>query len=250
MNQLTFIQKCRSIFNDNNGVRYAPHRLYGSGLDIGHLSLCDAGERRIFTQREKRYYADYQFVFLLDVSGSMATGGRRYALCDSAHLLYFALREAGAKVTVFSFNGMIEEVKPDTIMDRKTFSDYILKRITDDESGCNHDSEAVRMATDFLMRTETHAKILFVFSDGQPACDCKKGQAYLKKHNEGNTDCYADLHKAINQARLNEIVTLALGMQTESSVEIYGKRYGAYVKDLDKVFDQSIRMIERELRRG
>lgn len=246
MRQGVFIEKCRSIFSDNDGVRYLPRQKFGPGLDVQRLALADAGETRIFVKPEKRQFKDYKICFVMDCSGSMS-GNRIDILIQAVHSMAYSLTVAGAEVFGISFNAQILDVPHKTLFKMKELSALLQKRLHT-MGGCNRDGAAVKRAADLMMRyPQSPAKIIVVFSDGCPACGgchAPRGSA------EFNLGQYEYLKQQIRAARTKQLEVLAVDIQSGEATEYYGEGKTAQVRNLDQLYQQTMQLLERNIRRG
>lgn len=244
MKQGIFIEKCRGIFSDNDGVRFIPRQKFGSALDIQRVALADAGETRIFAKAEKRQFADYQICFVMDCSGSM-DGDRINILIQACHAMAYALTVAGATISGISFNASVSPVTKEELFNHKKLNEVLKKRLRE-EGGCNRDGYALKIAREQMMRaSHSPAKIIVVFSDGQPAC-CRHHETKEEKA----VGQYAYLTQQIRVTRANGIEVLAVDIEQGSAHAYYGKAKTVFVDKLDTLYQETMSLLERNIRRG
>lgn len=244
MKQGIFIEKCRGIFSDNDGVRYIPRQKFGSALDIQRVALADAGETRIFCKAEKRQYADYQICFVMDVSGSM-DGSKIDILVQACHAMSYALTVAGATVSGISFNAEVLPVTREELFNHRKLNDVLKVRLRKN-GGCNRDGMAVKTAREQLSRaSHSPAKIMVVFSDGQPCC----GKCHSTKE-ELAVGQNAYLMQQVRVARANGIEVLAVDIQEGGVDRFYGKGKTVFVENLNTLYQETMSLLERNIRRG
>ena len=246
MRQGVFIEKCRSIFSDNDGVRYLPRQKFGPGLDVQRLALADAGETQIFVKPEKRRYKDYKICFVMDVSWSM-DGSKIDILIQAVHAMTYALTVAGASVFGISFNADIEEVPYKTLFKLKELSTLLKSRLRT-RGGCNRDGAAVKKAADMMLALpKSPAKIIVVFSDGQPCCgSCHEPQGSV----EAQLHQVRYLVKQIKDTRLKGLELLAVDIQEGECEAFYGKAKTVYIDKLESLYAKTMGLLERNIRRG
>jgi nitric oxide reductase activation protein len=252
MNQTQFIKRSRSILSDNNGARHVPHQLAGNALDITHLALADAGCKRIFAKVERRKYADYHFMLLCDVSGSMADNDRIETASDSVHALWHALRTAGATVSARFFNAETGPIPEAKLADADELFQFLRPKLKGDNGGCcNHDAYALEQAAKALLSTsKSAANVLLVLSDGQPACDgcpasvggCETGGKYEDQH--------LALRQAIKRHRSARLQILAVDIESGAATCYYGARQSCYVSKTSELYPKACELLTRNLRRG
>jgi len=245
MGQRTFITRTRALLADNAGVRKRAHCLTGKYLDEPRLGLVPAGERRVFARPERRQYHDYHIALLMDVSGSMSGSKLRHA-ASAIHALWYALRVAGAAVSVFGFTCVTEQWNERIVSD-PTVLHNAAQRLMNRYSG-NHDGEAIRHVARHLMEnTRAPGKILLVLSDGQPSCgECKLVVP-------GVTD-EQDLRNAVREIRrAGQVTLLGVGILTSAPHMYYGKRHTALIlrsEDMPTLYHQTAALLHQHIQRG
>jgi cobalamin biosynthesis protein CobT len=246
MRQGVFIEKCRSIFSDNEGVRYLPRQKYGPGLDIQRLACADAGETRIFVKPEKRQYKDYKIGFVMDASGSM-DGSKMEIMVQAVHAMAYSLTVAGASVFGISFNASIQDVPHKTLFKLREFSKIMYSRMRT-EGGCNRDGAAVKHMADMMLALPVSpAKIIVVFSDGSPTCGtchAPKGSIEVKM---GQSEY---LLKQVKDTRNKGLELLAVGIQSNSVPSYYGIGKSVIVNSLNELYSSTMQLLEKNIRRG
>lgn len=252
MKQRIFIKKARSILSDNNGARYLPRQLSGSVLDAQRLALADAGEQRIFMRSERRKYADYTFMLLVDVSGSMCNE-RIECAAAAVHALNHALLEAGARVLVRYFHGKTGTISAATTADPERLFTFLDTEVRSMRAMCNHDGFAVDMAARELLKvSRSIANVLLVFSDGSPECGCDDdcgGGHHDARYTKGRTQSEL-LRSSIKRARAAGVLTLAVAIQTKRPVSYYGERNTVVVNELNTLYSSACGLLEQNIRRG
>jgi len=247
MNQRHFIRRAGSILKDNNGVRHTPHQLHGTGIDIAHIAMADAGERRIFTKAERRKYADYHFMLLVDVSGSMSDDRERTCY-PAVHALYHALTSAGATVQGRFFNGVTGEIPQSMLANPERLFEFLSGYVHGKGHECNHDGYALTEASKALLRSSrSQANVLVVFSDGQPACaGCEELGADCSRSRQCKTleNAIASIRKA------GRMTLLGVGIQSSYCQSFYGERSTITVNQLHELYPQTCKLLEQNLRRG
>ena len=247
MNQSTFISKAKSVLKDNAGVRKLPHQRHGKFLDEAHLGLVRAGETRIFQKSIKRQFFDYHVCIVMDCSGSMGGEKIEYAVY-STHALAHALKQAGAKVDVFTFNRLYKKIDESIYGDPKVFYHQGLKEVDGWQGGGNHDHYAVEMTRQFMMKENRPGKIMLVISDGEPICGSCKEKGCIP---EGVRDLYEiALKKAIKNSRNSGISTLAIGIMSEAARRFYGERQSRIIGNLDSLYSEMAGLLEKNIVRG
>lgn len=248
MNQRLFIKKARSIFEDNNGARFLPRQLYGSKIDPIGIALADTGSERLYQKAERRKYADYHFCFLIDASGSMI--GKIRCASKALHALYYAVTSAGASAKCFSFNADFLPIDSELLSDDEKLYVELMERVGGSYSGCTHNSFAVRKAISYLMKQQTQARILLVFSDGIPSCGCHNRKGDQDQIGARGLTVRGDLLLAIKEARRLGITVLSLGIETDTTEFFYGKKFDQTVSDVKDVYQSALKILERNIKRG
>lgn len=106
--------KINSILIDNEYDRYVSNRSRGT-LDFENLSKINYSEK-IFKTKEARKNKKYNFIFLLDASGSMGntvsgtSSSRRGVVANSIYDILKELKNTDIDVTVYSYNAYVQEI--------------------------------------------------------------------------------------------------------------------------------------------
>ena len=263
MNAVTFRQRAASVLTDNSGAR----RRHGarSGRWLGrNLAMIAAGSDRIFACAEKRRFAEYVIVLLLDLSGSMSRNrcNRMAAAAKSVQAIHKELTAIGARVLVRGFNRKLELIDLQEPTEKLKEPQYIAyceracwgggEAGTEDENGrgyCagTHDHAAIRRARELIEKQPEAGKIVFTFGDGMPRCDYES---------DCNADCMADskqpdaLRNEIAKTRKAGIQVLALGIQTDAPLEFYGKKQAVEVVKPDAIYSAAAVLLTKNLIRG
>lgn len=226
--------------------------LYGAGL-----SRLITGDERVFRKKMERKTKDVAVSLLIDLSGSMIGTPVKYA-CMSAYIFAKALSKIGINFEILGFTTVWNEprdsffqtlkkteekafdgqpsytrIEPLYMPIFKKFGDKFstetaqtLCYFSDSECSMNNnvDGECVLIASSRLLAQPQKRKILFVFSDGDPAFQTNYS-VWEKKH----------LHYAIEQATKAHIETFGIGICSNSVKEFY-PHYSIVneIKDLGK----------------
>jgi len=248
MNQITFIEKVRSILSDNNSPRSIGSQRSGSGIDEGVVALAPSGFNRVFRRKARRVFSNYRIILLVDCSGSMR-GAEIESASECVHMMYYSLKVAGFEPRVFGFNRGFREVTPALVEEPDKLLEFLLDFMheTDEDKEAlgngNHDSFAVSECSRLLNQSTSGGKILFVFSDGRPACSGCGHPGH-----ESNNDI--TLSSSIKKARKAGIACLAVGIGTNAATEFYGERFSVRVDRLSDLYKHAARLLERNLVRG
>lgn len=253
MNAPTFAAKCRSILSDNAGRRHIPGFTSGK-LDTARLSRLASGSLRVFRRPYRSRFARYAVEILVDASGSMYGNNRTPAAAHASHAVYSGLTSAGASVRVRMFNtrlydpfGASELATPDTLLSA------LNRGATSFAASGNHDAYALTCVTRDLAASSAPGKIVLALSDGQPSCDNadgKPGCFYRPSHSATWQAGGAALRLSISRARASGIIVLALSIQTDFAVNLYGVRATRRVDDLDQVYPAMASLLDRHITRG
>ena len=257
MNQLSFIQKGRSILMDNVNDRLVPFQKTGKTLDLSRIALVRCGVENLFMRKREKQFKDYAISLLMDASGSMTHGNKISVASDATHMLAYSLLQIGATVKVSLFDKRVDEVPLETVLDRKKMNELAYKHLHEHGDG-NHDGYAVITTARKLARMPQKGKIMLVLSDGQPhckgcseeGCPAPKG-GWKSGGDEISEVCNQVLVKAVSQTRRDlNINLLGLGILTEAPVRFYGERQTTVVNSLDKLYEEMMRLLGRNLKRG
>lgn len=212
--------------------------LYGAGL-----SRLITGDERVFRKKMERKTKDVAVSLLIDLSGSMMGTPVKYA-CMSAYIFAKALSKIGINFEILGFTTDWNEprdsffqtlkkteekafdgrpsytrIEPLIMPIFKKFEDKFstetaqtLCYFSDSECSMNNnvDGECVLIASSRLLAQPQKRKILFVFSDGDPAFQTNYS-VWEKKH----------LHYAIEQAKKAHIETFGIGICSDSVSKFY-----------------------------
>lgn len=212
--------------------------LYGAGL-----SRLITGDERVFRKKMERKTKDVAVSLLIDLSGSMMGTPVKYA-CMSAYIFAKALSKIGINFEILGFTTDWNEprdsffqtlkkteekafdgrpsytrIEPLIMPIFKKFGDKFsietaqtLCYFSDSECSMNNnvDGECVLIASSRLLAQPQKRKILFVFSDGDPAFQTNYS-VWEKKH----------LHYAIEQAKKAHIETFGIGICSDSVSKFY-----------------------------
>lgn len=212
--------------------------LYGAGL-----SRLITGDERVFRKKMERKTKDVAVSLLIDLSGSMMGTPVKYA-CMSAYIFAKALSKIGINFEILGFTTDWNEprdsffqtlkkteekafdgrpsytrIEPLIMPIFKKFGDKFsietaqtLCYFSDSECSMNNnvDGECVLIASSRLLAQPQKRKILFVFSDGDPAFQTNYS-VWEKKH----------LHYAIEQAKKADIETFGIGICSDSVSKFY-----------------------------
>lgn len=212
--------------------------LYGAGL-----SRLITGDERVFRKKMERKTKDVAVSLLIDLSGSMIGTPVKYA-CMSAYIFAKALSKIGINFEILGFTTDWNEprdsffqtlkkteekafdgrpsytrIEPLIMPIFKKFEDKFstetaqtLCYFSDSECSMNNnvDGECVLIASSRLLAQPQKRKILFVFSDGDPAFQTNYS-VWEKKH----------LHYAIEQAKKAHIETFGIGICSDSVSKFY-----------------------------
>lgn len=212
--------------------------LYGAGL-----SRLITGDERVFRKKIERKTKDVAVSLLIDLSGSMMGTPVKYA-CMSAYIFAKALSKIGINFEILGFTTDWNEprdsffqtlkkteekafdgrpsytrIEPLIMPIFKKFEDKFstetaqtLCYFSDSECSMNNnvDGECVLIASSRLLAQPQKRKILFVFSDGDPAFQTNYS-VWEKKH----------LHYAIEQAKKAHIETFGIGICSDSVSKFY-----------------------------
>lgn len=212
--------------------------LYGAGL-----SRLITGDERVFRKKMERKTKDVAVSLLIDLSGSMMGTPVKYA-CMSAYIFAKALSKIGINFEILGFTTDWNEprdsffqtlkkteekafdgrpsytrIEPLIMPIFKKFEDKFstetaqtLCYFSDSECSMNNnvDGECVLIASSRLLAQTQKRKILFVFSDGDPAFQTNYS-VWEKKH----------LHYAIEQAKKAHIETFGIGICSDSVSKFY-----------------------------
>lgn len=212
--------------------------LYGAGL-----SRLITGDERVFRKKMERKTKDVAVSLLIDLSGSMMGTPVRYA-CMSAYIFAKALSKIGINFEILGFTTDWNEprdsffqtlkkteekafdgrpsytrIEPLIMPIFKKFGDKFsietaqtLCYFSDSECSMNNnvDGECVLIASSRLLAQPQKRKILFVFSDGDPAFQTNYS-VWEKKH----------LRYAIEQAKKAHIETFGIGICSDSVKKFY-----------------------------
>lgn len=212
--------------------------LYGAGL-----SRLITGDERVFRKKMERKTKDVAVSLLIDLSGSMMGTPVKYA-CMSAYIFAKALSKIGINFEILGFTTDWNEprdsffqtlkkteekafdgqpsytrIEPLNMPIFKKFGDKFsietaqtLCYFSDSECPMNNnvDGECVLIASSRLLAQPQKRKILFVFSDGDPAFQTNYS-VWEKKH----------LHYAIEQVTKAHIETFGIGICSDSVKKFY-----------------------------
>lgn len=212
--------------------------LYGAGL-----SRLITGDERVFRKKMERKTKDVAVSLLIDLSGSMMGTPVKYA-CMSAYIFAKALSKIGINFEILGFTTDWNEprdsffqtlkkteekafdgrpsytrIEPLIMPIFKKFGDKFsietaqtLCYFSDSECSMNNnvDGECVLIASSRLLAQPQKRKILFVFSDGDPAFQTNYS-VWEKKH----------LRYAIEQAKKAHIETFGIGICSDSVSKFY-----------------------------
>lgn len=212
--------------------------LYGAGL-----SRLITGDERVFRKKMERKTKDVAVSLLIDLSGSMMGTPVKYA-CMSAYIFAKALSKIGINFEILGFTTDWNEprdsffqtlkkteerafdgqpsytrIEPLNMPIFKKFGDKFsietaqtLCYFSDSECPMNNnvDGECVLIASSRLLAQPQKRKILFVFSDGEPAFQTNYS-VWEKKH----------LRYAIEQATKAHIETFGIGICSDSVKKFY-----------------------------
>lgn len=212
--------------------------LYGAGL-----SRLITGDERVFRKKMERKTKDVAVSLLIDLSGSMIGTPVKYA-CMSAYIFAKALSKIGINFEILGFTTDWNEprdsffqtlkkteekafdgqpsytrIEPLNMPIFKKFGDKFsietaqtLCYFSDSECPMNNnvDGECVLIASSRLLAQPQKRKILFVFSDGDPAFQTNYS-VWEKKH----------LHYAIEQVTKAHIETFGIGICSDSVKKFY-----------------------------
>lgn len=212
--------------------------LYGAGL-----SRLITGDERVFRKKMERKTKDVAVSLLIDLSGSMMGTPVKYA-CMSAYIFAKALSKIGINFEILGFTTDWNEprdsffqtlkkteekafdgrpsytrIEPLIMPIFKKFGDKFsietaqtLCYFSDSECSMNNnvDGECVLIASSRLLAQPQKRKILFVFSDGEPAFQTNYS-VWEKKH----------LRYAIEQAKKAHIETFGIGICSDSVSKFY-----------------------------
>lgn len=254
MNQFTFTDRIRSILSDNNAPRLSPAQKSGSGIDEARLALAPAGFARVFKRPVRRQYANYKIALLMDASGSMYEDSKLDYACKAVHALHFSLKRSGFKPLTFIFNRVVEAISDDILSSSLTFYDYVNKQtrkpLTCSKHGDgNHDGFAVQTATKALHAQGDGAKILLVFSDGEPCCFGFE-QCLQPGCSTADTNLRSDLRKQISLSRRSGVTCLSVGICSDSASDYYGEEFSTVVDDLKDLYNLSCTLLSKNIKRG
>jgi len=227
MRQHVFTDKVRSILSDNAGIRTVGRRRSGSGLDASRLALVPAGELRIFTRTERRAYHDYHFVIALDGSDSMFDGCTTAATaCLVVHALDHALRNAGARVDVITYSNRAKLISAALVSDHKALLDELSQN-----PGGTQLERAITLGMDRLRQGGAPGRVFIEVTDGAP---------------HDREEC----EDAYKLARRQGVTTLGVGLFHDGVMGYHGQRHAIVVKNLDTLYSDMARLIERHITRG
>lgn len=212
--------------------------LYGAGL-----SRLITGDERVFRKKMERKTKDVAVSLLIDLSGSMMGTPVKYA-CMSAYIFAKALSKIGINFEILGFTTDWNEprdsffqtlkktekkafdgrpsytrIEPLIMPIFKKFGDKFsietaqtLCYFSDSECSMNNnvDGECVLIASSRLLAQPQKRKILFVFSDGDPAFQTNYS-VWEKKH----------LRYAIEQVTKAHIETFGIGICSDSVKKFY-----------------------------
>jgi hypothetical protein len=249
MNSTLFIDRVKSVLKDNSGYRFHPHQLQGTALDTPHLALADAGERRIFTQPEKRLFKDYHVHLLVDVSGSMQ-GIRCETAAIATHALEYTLSTAGATMSASMFNANYQPLPTSTIKDVDKLYKTMRTACGSGDNDCTHTAYAIdRALAELVKATPNPSRIILVLTDGGAGCSSS-----CKRSGNCNEPRYKYEHKAnkrsVLQARERSIV-LAIGIEDEGRAEeVYGKHSGISLEHVNQLYPTALKLLSSAVRRG
>ena len=256
MNAESFIAKTRSNFSDNAGRRTLGRQASGSGIDGARLGLLGVGDFRVFTKPGDRLFKAWHVEMMVDCSGSITRDNRDVILSECVVRLHKALRQAQVgKVCATGYNrdeiGIEADIaKGAAALKRKLNSFYEMFN-PDTRGGGSHDGYMIRRATQRLMNGNAPGKMLLVLTDGRPNCDYAKcdlpGCFGGYKGREG---LRTDLIAALGEARKQGVIALGVGVQAEHVTEFYGKQHSVSVNDLQTLFSDAARLLERHIIRG
>lgn len=211
-------------------------------FDSKRMTAAMANSPNVFKIKENAAEIDTAVSVVIDLSGSMNEKNKRGIATDTAIVLFECLSKIGIPFEIIGFDAAwsgadADEVRMATYAYQnrdgkcarydalhtwvfKAFKDrpfdarpYLMGLGLGGVGGSsNADGESVLVAHQRLMSRPEKRKIMFVLSDGQPACHCTSGlqqQRYLKK--------------AVEQMEKKGTHVVGIGIMTDAVKEFYNK---------------------------
>ncbi len=175
-------------------------------------------DNRIFERTYTPETKDYVITLLVDLSGSMRSGGKIDETMKAVVLLAGVLNRLGIPTAILGFQDFLIKFKEfrepltDTVRNRMSgMVNEVYDRNPGGHNRCNYndDGPCLREASESLEKEPGKQKILLGFSDGQP---------------EGRRSDERDLVEAVAHIRLNtdqKLVALGLGKGTDHVATYY-----------------------------
>lgn len=218
-------------------------------LDTSNLHQLRLGSKRVFSQTVKGDDLDTAVTILVDLSGSMGWAEDPRERSHYARLTTIALSEAlndiGVPFEVIGWNNTYKHGRPGSrrhgspYVNRLPFEYYVYKAFGENHRHVrtrmvgitgmeeNVDGEAVLEVGKRLALRPEGRKLMFVISDGSPACPGLLTDAghVGKSH----------LHKAIKVVRDSGIILMGIGVQHSRVATYYGEEYSVVIDDLNEM---------------
>ena len=219
-------------------------------LDTSNLHQLRLGSKRVFSQTVKGDDLDTAVTILVDLSGSMGWAEDPKERSHYARLTTIALSEAlndiGVPFEVIGWNNTYKHGRSwagdrdNPYVNRLPFEYYVYKSFGENHRQVrtrmvgitgreeNVDGEAVLAAAKRLSSRPEGRKLMFVISDGAPACPglLKRGRGNVGKDH---------LHKAIKTVRDSGIILMGIGVQHSRVTAYYGEEYSVNINDLNEM---------------
>lgn len=173
----------QEIFNKRRHTKWQAGYKSGKKINIGkaiqeEVAQTSPFDTGAFMRREQPKEADYAITLLIDLSGSMQTGGKIHEAFKASAVLSEVLNQIGIKFSVVGFNSEMYDYKDfegdldDTV---RRSSEQMLSEVYSNNADYNDDDWAVEQTSHRLQKREETQKILFVISDGQPVPSGRHG---------------------------------------------------------------------------
>lgn len=249
MNKVYFKRRLQSILTDNKFDRFVGG--YRSGkIEQRKLSRTAVNNNRVFMRRQEKKNKHYSVVLVVDISGSMRSRIGLAAQC--VEQVYEGLLSSDVDVAIIAFNSGVEMVKDwDWEINPKDVEQHLRnlmwiqpdpyqidKRVTrswagrkSTPAGLNFDFLGVQDAR-FMLQDREGQRIMMVYSDGMPE----------------PTEYIPDLKKEIAKSIAEGIITLGVGVQSDSVSKFY-PNYDV-VNDIDELYGSTIKLLSKHIKRG
>jgi Mg-chelatase subunit ChlD len=180
-----------------------------------------------YLRRDRPEERSTDFVFVVDISGSMSQGGRIAAAREATVVFMEALAQLKMKFGVVAFNGT-----PAVLADIDKLEDVqreaMLRRLQ--AGGDNNEPGALKLAREMLERSTANHKVVLFLTDGGAVANAK---SYVEQTRRERPDL--------------TIIGVGIGAGMGEVAKIYGAEHSVVVPDVEELPRQIGDLLKRQI---